>query len=154
MKLHIKKLVNYRIWILLILFVTISGCNSPSAIVDEVIEAEKNHSNPNVVEINMVLTRHIPVGMKIENALEKLDEQGFEITEFSMMGYRKYPNGVLRLYADEDAVTRIKKEHGDTKFRYYAQRFQIAQLLSSAVAITIKSDGEKKLAIEAYVDNY
>ena len=154
MKFEIKKLVNFRIWILVISFLPICACSPPSAIVDEVIEAEKNHLSPNVVEINKVLNSHIPIGMKIEEALEKLDEQGFEITEHDATGYREYQAGKLRPYADEEVVARVKKRLGDTKFEYYAQRFQVAQLLSSAVKITIKSDGEKVLAIEAYVNNY
>lgn len=154
MNFEIKKLVNFRILISLILLVTISSCNYPSTIVDEVIEAEINHSGPNTVEINMVINKHIPIGMNINDALKKLDWQGFEITEHGTTGYREYPAGKLRHYADEEVVARVKKRLGDTKFEYYAQRFQIAQLLSSAVVITIKSDGEKVLGVKAYVDNY
>ncbi|MEQ1597920.1 MAG: hypothetical protein ABL880_00990 [Methylotenera sp.] len=149
-----KKLLNYRVRILLILSLTFTGCKFTSAIVDEVIEAEKIHSNSNTVEIDKVINKHIPIGMNIKSALEKLDEQGFEITEHDATGYREYPAGKLRHYADEEVVARVKKRLGDSKFEYYAKRFQIAQLLSSAVEIAIKSDGEKVLDVKANVNKY
>jgi hypothetical protein len=122
--------------------------------VDEIIEADQSRSSSNVVEIDKVINKHIPIGMKIEDALEKLDEQGFGITEHNVNGWREYPDGKLRPYADEEVVARVKKKLGDTKFEYHAERFQIAQLLSSAVHITIKSDGEKLLDVKAYIDAY
>jgi hypothetical protein len=77
--------------------------------VDEVIEAEINHSGPNTVEINMVINKHIPIGMNINDALKKLDGQGFEITEHGTTGYREHPNGKLKPYADEEVIARVKK---------------------------------------------
>ena len=137
------------------LVLLIVGCNSQSTIYNAVITTEKNNLGQNQAQLNAALNKYIYVGMNLSVALKLLHEQDFDITESTVDGFRDYPDGELnRYYSAPDVAARVSKNFATTKLHYKAERFNEFELLGSSVVVMLKSDGNKVLVAEAYVDHY
>lgn len=134
----------------------IVGCNSKSSIYNDVIGAEKNNlGQKNQPQLNATLNKYIYVGMSLSAALKLLQEQDFDITESTIEGFRDYPDGELDYYnSAPDVAARVSKNFAISKLNYKAERFNEFELLGWSVVVTLKSDGDKVVVAEAYVDHY
>ena len=150
-----NRLQNYTSCVLSGLVLLIVGCNSQSTIYNDVISAEKNNLGQNQAQLNASLNKYIYVDMPLSVALKLLQEQDFDITESTIEGFRDYPNGELDRYNPAPDVTaRVSKNFATTKLHYKAEKFNEFELLGSSVVVMLKSDGDKVVVAEAYVDHY
>jgi hypothetical protein len=146
----IKSLLN--ISILLLLSILISSCNISSEIANEIYATNLNTKKKESYEsVETVLEKYIYAGMDVKSALKLLDEQGFDITEYSVLGYRNYPNGDLRLYADDEAIKLIKKNLGVADISYSARRAKGVEWLTSNVIISFSTKNNLVFQTKAYV---
>jgi hypothetical protein len=146
----IKSLLN--ISILLLLSILISSCNFSSEIANEIYATNLNTKKKESYEsVETVLEKYIYAGMDVKSALKLLDEQGFDITEYSVLGYRNYPNGDLRLYADDEAIKLIKKNLGVADISYSARRAKGVEWLTSNVIISFSTKNNLVFQTKAYV---
>jgi hypothetical protein len=146
----IKSLLN--ISILLLLSILISSCNFSSEIANEIYATNLNTKKKESYEsVETVLEKYIYAGMDVKSALKLLDEQGFDITEYSVLGYRNYPNGDLRLYADDEAIKLIKKNLGVADISYSARRAKGVEWLTSNLIISFSTKNNLVFQTKAYV---
>ncbi len=134
----------------------ICGCHYSSEMVDKFEDAHKvDFQNQNNLKTKSVLGQYITTGMNTNSALILLKKEGFEITEYSSIGYKTYPNGNLKHYADDDAVNRVKKNLGVADISYTARRTTGVEWFSGVnLYISMKSKNSKVLNVIAdiYVD--
>ena len=142
--------------LLVALLPLICSCHYSSEIVSKFEEAHKvDYQDRNNLKTKTVLAQYIPIGMNVKLALNLLKNEGFEITEHSLIGYRIYPNGNLNHYVDQDAVNRVKIDLGVADISYSARRTTgIVWFSSSNLYISMQSKNSKVLNVKAaiYVD--
>ncbi len=120
---------------------------------DAMYERSKEDPNKESSDVTVVVKKYFPVGMNISDALEILDNQGFEITEYTLDGFRRLPNGELWNYQDEAHKRSAKVSEG--RIGYLAKkkfdRYLMVMLLGKSAVIVIDSDGESIINSSGYV---
>ena len=136
----------------LVLSMLISSCNFSSEMVNEIYVAyQNNKKNENHQNVDMVLAKYIYAGMETKSALRLLSDQGFDITEHTKLGYRNYPTGSLRPYADDDADKRVAKNLAPADIAYIARRAKGMEWFTSNIIISFKSKNNQVIHTKAYV---
>lgn len=140
---------------LIVSTIFISACNSSSKITDAIVDAHNQDLVYKAKQVEIVINNYFVAGENITNALNRLISDGFEIHEFSIEGYKKYPNGEFKPYAHTpDSTERIVSEFGRV-YKYVAKRFQGLGLFSNAAIVMIKTDltGTKVKEVSATVSD-
>lgn len=136
----------------LVLSLLIASCNFSSDMVNEIYVAHLNNKkNENHQNVDRVLAKYIYVGMETKSALSLLSDQGFDITEHAKLGYRDYPTGNLRPYADDDAVKRLEKDLVPADIAYSARRAKGMEWFTSNIIVSFKSKNNHVIHTKAYV---
>lgn len=126
----------------LALMIFIAGCNYSSQIVDDIIIANNKEIVKHTNAVQKVVGSYFLVAEDLEVALSKLEDEGFQIVEFSMEGNKDFPDGKFRAYSREPDITeRIISEFGrNYKYKYVSKRYQTVGFFSNAVETVIESD--------------
>lgn len=142
-----------KIVLLVAILNLICGCHYSNEMVDKFEDAHKvDFQNQNNLKTKSVLGQYITIGMNTNSALNLLKNEGFKITEHSSIGYRIYPDGNLKHYADEDAVNRVKKNLGVADTSYTARRATGIEWFSGvSLYISMQSKNSKILNVEAAI---
>lgn len=97
--------VLFQIVALILVIFFLQACNSESQLIkdmDSLYMKPERISSKDRDNVTEVVQKYFPPGMKLSVALKYLVEQGFDIIEYQKVGFRKWPNGELEPYKDDN----------------------------------------------------
>ena len=127
-----------------IVLVSLAGCSMTPPIIEEIDRAfaakQKNE------DVAAVVMKHISPGAdqeKVATFLHKLRDAGFSISEYRFEGARKWPDGAVRPYSDDQTRKNMQLQNPKGTFRFVAE-MQYARsylIVTKAAVIVIVTDG-------------
>lgn len=142
--------------VFVVIFFLLQGCNMKGQLIkdmDALYMSSTGKTSEERKNVSQVVQKYFPPGMKLTEALKYLDDQGFEIYEYTQDGHRKWPDGELRPY--EDWVHKKSARMLERLVGYGAQKqydCNVVRLMCKRAVISIDSDdGERIISSRGFI---